>query len=66
MPDKASDSWRSVVARDSERQFAFALERIGERLRCRHDNIIHEPLPERMAALLDELRRRRDQRRNRS
>lgn len=64
MPDKASDRWRSAVARDSEQQFAFALEGIGEQLRCRHDNIIHEPLPERKTALLDELRRRRDQRRN--
>lgn len=64
MPDKASDRWPNAVARDSEQQFAFALERIDEWLRFRHDNIIYEPLPQRMAALLGELRRRRNQRRN--
>jgi hypothetical protein len=59
MPNKA---WRDAIAREADRQFAVALTRIGEGLRFKHSEIVKAPLPERMRALLDELRRRRSTR----
>lgn len=59
MPDK---NWQNAVAREADRQFGVALTRIGERLRLTHSGIVKAPLPERMRALLDELRRRRSDR----
>ncbi|GEM_PF-4590801 len=58
MPGKAPDGWRSRSARELDAQFAMALQRIGERL-AKDASIPEAPLPERMTALLDELRRRR-------
>lgn len=64
MPDKKPDHWRNAVTREAERQFAFALKRIGNRLRFRHAKIVGEPLTQQMTVLLDELRRRRPWSRN--
>jgi len=57
--NKKPDKWRNAVEREAERQFAIALERIGERLRFKHAKIVVGPLPARMTVLLDELRRLR-------
>lgn len=58
MQGRAPDGWRNVTARELDAQFAVALQRIGERL-AKDATIPEAPLPERMTALLDELRRRR-------
>ncbi len=63
MPGKAPDGWRNVTARELDAQFATALQRIGERL-AKDASLAGAPLPERMTALLDELRRRRARNRN--
>ena len=57
MPGKAPDGSRSRSARELDAQFAMALQRIGERL-TKDANVAEGPVPERMTALLDELRRR--------
>ena len=59
---KAPDNWRNAVAYEAEVQFATALIRIGERL-AKDARIVRAPLPERMTALLNELRRRRARKR---
>ena len=59
MLNKKPDRWRNAVEREAERQFAIALESIGNRLRFKHAKIVVGPLPEQMTVLLDELRRRR-------
>ena len=58
MPDKAPEDWRSATTSKHEAQFAITLGRIGERL-AKDAGIVKAPLPERMAVLLIELRRRR-------
>lgn len=63
MAKQAPDRWRYAVARESEQRSAVA-GAIGEYLQYQFAGIVIEPLPERMTALVDELRRRRDQRRN--
>ncbi len=63
MPNKAPDRWRNAVAHEAEEQFSAALIRIGERL-AENDSIARAPVPERLTALLDELRRRSALKRN--
>ncbi|TLG79321.1 hypothetical protein [Methylocystis sp. B8] len=63
MPGKAPDGWQNFTARELDEQFAMVLHRIGERL-AKNATTPEAPLPERMTALLDELRRHRA--RNRS
>ncbi|TLG77805.1 hypothetical protein [Methylocystis sp. B8] len=58
MPGKAPDGWQNLTARELDAQFAMSLQKIGERL-TKYDSIAGAPLPERMTALLGELRRRR-------
>ncbi len=60
MPDaKAPDDWRNAFAREEGKQRRAVAFVIGEHLRFKLGSVVDEPLPARMAALLDELRRRR-------
>ncbi|MCQ4188576.1 hypothetical protein [Methylocystis suflitae] len=58
MPD---DARRTVIPREAEDRFAVASESIGEHLRVKLAGVVGQPLPQKMTALLAELRRRTDQ-----
>jgi hypothetical protein len=59
MPDdKAPDDWRNAVAREEAKQRRAVAFVIGEHLRFKLGRVVDEPLPARMAVLLNELRRR--------
>jgi hypothetical protein len=60
MPDDKVSGRCNATADGRVQQFAATLESIAEHLRAKHADIVHEPLPEAMIALLGELQQRRD------
>ena len=56
MSEKASDDGRDAVTREAEEQSAATLETIGKHLQFRLAGIVTQPLPEKMAVLLGELK----------
>lgn len=62
MAESAPEHARYRVARESEQESTAIAAAIGEYLQSQLSEVIREPLPEQIAALLSELRPRRDQR----
>jgi len=63
MPDKRLDRWRNAGASEAAQRSAVA-KAIGKYLKFKFAGVASEPLPEKMAGLLDELKRRRAQKRD--
>jgi hypothetical protein len=63
MPDKRLDRWRNAGASEAAQRSAVA-KAIGKHLKFKFAGVATEPLPEKMAGLLDELKRRRAQKRD--
>lgn len=63
MPDKRLDRWRNAGASDAAQRSAVA-KAIGNHLKFKFSRVASEPLPEKMAGLLEELKRRRIQKRD--
>lgn len=58
MPDKRLDRWRNAAGCEAGQQSAVA-KAIGKHLKSKFAGVVSEPLPEKMADLLDELKQRR-------
>ena len=63
MPDKRLERWRNAGASEAAQRSAVA-KAIGTHLKFKFGGVASEPLPEKIADLLSELKRRRIQKRD--